>query len=106
EIGLHIGDWARRSFGTDRRCSLEAGAVFLAGVADGWLPLRAHMAFRGHLGRFVFHIGPSGYGGIARLEQLRVDVDRLEQSSRLYPPVIGDGTRRMAWEGKSSAVKA
>ena len=50
ETRLHNGDRAGRVIGADRVSDLEAGAVFVAGVADGRLSLGAVVAFRGDVG--------------------------------------------------------
>ena len=45
------------ALGADRACDLEAGAVFVAGLADGRISLGADMALHRHVGDFAFVFG-------------------------------------------------
>ncbi len=58
---------------------LEAGAIFLAGVADGRLPLCPVVAFCGYVGAAGFRVRTFGHGGAARLEQFCFNVHRMEE---------------------------
>ena len=63
-----IGDRAGRAVGADRAGGVEAGAVFLAGVADGRISLGAAVAFSDDVGDFGICVRASGDGASARLE--------------------------------------
>ncbi len=78
-----IGDRAGRFVCADRFRGVEADSVLLAGLDDGRLSLRAHLAFRGDVGDFVFRAGTSGHGDPARLEQFRFHADGMEERSRV-----------------------
>ena len=81
EAGLHRGDRAGGALGSDRARGVEAGAVFLAGLDDGRIPLCAHLAFCGDVGDFVFCAGTSGDGDFAWMEQFRFHDHGLEERS-------------------------
>ena len=61
-------DRAGRAFGADRPGGVEAGAIFVAGVADGRISLGAAVAFSDDVGDFRICVRASGDGGSARLE--------------------------------------
>jgi hypothetical protein len=52
----------------DRVCGVEAGAVFLAGLDDGRLPLGPDMAFCRDVGDFILPSGTPRHGSSSRLE--------------------------------------
>ena len=81
EAGLHGRDRAGSSLGAYRACGVEACAVFLAGLDDGRISLRAHLAFRSNVGNFVFCAGASGDGDFAWLEQFCFHDHGLEERS-------------------------
>ena len=89
EARVHLRDWARRAVGADRPRSLEAGAVFLAGVDDGRLPLGAAVAFPDHVGDAGVCVRTFGDGGPAWLEQLRLHVDGMEEGPGIPVGVVG-----------------
>src|SRR6266496_4421303 len=83
EACVYDGDRSGSAFGAHRARHLEAGAVFVAGVDDGRIPLGALVALRGDVGSFGIRAWTSGDGDLARLEQLCFDADGLEERSRV-----------------------
>ncbi len=81
EAGLHDGDRAGSSLGVHWACGVEAGSVFLAGLDDGRISLRAHLALRGDVGDFVFCAGTSGDGDSAWVGQFRFHGYGVEEGS-------------------------
>jgi len=88
ETGLYVCDWTGRFVGVDRLRCMEASSVFLAGLVDGWLSPGASVAFRRDVGNSLFSPRALGHGCDPWLEQLRVNVHRMEDGSGLHPPLI------------------
>ncbi len=74
--------------GADRSRGLETGAVFLAGVDDGRLPLGAALAFPDHVGDAGVCFRTFGDGGPAWLEQFRLHVNGMEEGPRISVGVV------------------
>src|SRR5579872_4552359 len=88
EARVHLCDCSGRTVGADRSRSLETGAVFLAGVDDGRLPLGAALAFPHHVGDAGVCFRTFGDGASAWLEQFRLHVDGMEEGSRISVGVV------------------
>src|SRR5579872_5166550 len=88
EARVHLCDCFGCAVGADGPRSLEAGAVFLAGVDDGRLPLGAALAFRDHVGDAGVCLRTFGDGGPAWLEQFRFHVNGMEEGPRISVGVV------------------
>ena len=62
----------------------QAGAVLVAGVADGRLPLRAHLALRLHVRLRRLHPRTPHHGRAAWLEQLLLDDYGMEARAGVH----------------------
>src|SRR5579862_1369956 len=88
EARVHLCDCFGCAVGADRSRRLETGAVFLAGVDDGRLPLGAALAFPDHVGDAGVCFRTFGDGGPAWLEQFRLHVDGMEEGPRISVGVV------------------
>src|SRR5581483_2104077 len=90
ETRLHDHHRAGRAVGADWDRNLETGAIFVASLADGRIPLGAPVALPGDVGDAGVRVRTPGHGGASRLEQFRVHADGLEERSGVL-------TRRERW---------
>ncbi len=90
ETSLYDCDRVGGAIGGDGSGGVEAGAVFLVGMDDGWLSLGANLALRDHVGNAGVCVRASGDGDAARVEQLRLHVDGMEEGSGV-PGEVGSG---------------
>src|SRR5208283_2523729 len=79
ETCVHLCHCVGRAVSADGFRSMETGAVLVAGVDDGRLPLGTAVAFPDHVGDAGLRVRTSGDGGAPWLEQLRLHFDRMEE---------------------------
>src|SRR5438045_1001053 len=83
ETRIHLRCGAGYFVSADRTGDMEAGAVFLARLDHGRVPLGARVAFRSNVGDLVLPPGTPGNGCCPRLEQFHVDAYGMEEESRV-----------------------
>jgi len=79
ETRIYVRGHSCHLVGCDRICYLETHPIFMARVDDGWVSLRPPMALHHYVGDVGVRFRAPGNGRCARLEQLCVDADRMEE---------------------------
>src|SRR5438309_7655849 len=83
EARVHLCGGSGRPRRPDRDGAVQSRAILAARDADGRVSSRAIVAFRRDGGVPVLHRRSSDYGCAARMEELRLDADRMEARARV-----------------------
>src|SRR5258708_1219624 len=98
EACIHLRGWPGSALGTDRHCNVEARAVLVGGVADGWVLSCVVVGFPDHVRDVGVRVRTFGDGGPSWLEQLRLHVDGMEKGPGIRLGVVvgcGGGESRV-----------